>query len=152
MSLSSSSLGSAFTYTPDITLDLYTSVADAAAQTGAIGSAVANNVNFTNDGVVDPSVGYNYEDEQLVTFDFTSQNITIPSTFVFAYHDAAPLDSNGTGIGAGGLSVGLTTEPATIGTAPLELFSTYPNGTPTTKVDNFDGYGIERQKSARCPL
>jgi len=119
--------GAAFTYTPDITLDLYPNATDAVTQTDRFGSAEVNNVTFTNDGVVDPSIGYNFEDEQFITFDFTSQNIVLPTTFAFAYHDTAPLDSNGSVDGANGFSVGLNTEPASPGISDQNAFTTYPN-------------------------
>lgn len=123
--------GSGFTYTPNITVDLYDNAADAALDngTGLIGSATTDNVTFTNDGVVAGTpYGYNFEDEQLITFDFTSQNITLPSSFVFAYHDSAPNDSNGTNVGAEGLSVGLTLSNPTVGLSdPGQYFYTYPD-------------------------
>jgi hypothetical protein len=146
-----SSAGSAFTYTPDITLDLYPNAADAVTETGRFGTAEVSNVTFTNDGVVDPSVGYNYEDEQLITFDFTSQNIVLPTTFAFAYHDSAPLDSNDTENGANGFSVGLTGAGASVGTSDQNYFSTYPNSVPAQELygpygqDAFVGANVEAQ-------
>jgi len=145
-----SSSGSAFTYTPDITLDLYPNAADAVTQTDRFGSAEVNNVTFTNDGVVDPSVGYNFEDEQFITFDFTSQDITLPATFAFAYHDAAPLDSNGSVNGANGFSVGLNTEPASPGISDQDSFETVPNtaldpADETLNLTDLAGLNIEAQ-------
>ena len=136
-----------FTYTPDLVLGLYPNANDALTQTALIGSAEVNNVIFANDGVVDPSVGYNYEDEQVVTFDFTSQAIILPTTFVFAYHDNASLDSNGDVYGANGLSVGLTALPATVGTSDQATFDTYPNSSPSETLDyTWDaGLNIEAQ-------
>jgi hypothetical protein len=145
-----SSAGSAFTYTPDLTLDLYPNATDAVTQTDRFGSAEVNNVTFTNDGVVDPSIGYNYEDEQLITFDFTSQDIVLPATFAFAYHDSAPLDSNGSSDGANGFSVGLNTEPASPGISDEDAFATYPNtaldpADETLDLTDLAGTSIEAQ-------
>jgi hypothetical protein len=126
-----SSAGSAFSYTPDLTLDLYPTEADALTGTGKFGSAVVNNVTFTNDGIVDPAFGYNYEDEQLVSFNFTSQNIVLPASFAFAYHDAGGLDSNGSVNGENGFSVGLTTAFASPGISDQNYFDGYPNSAPT---------------------
>jgi hypothetical protein len=140
-----SSLGSAFTYTPDVTLDLYPTAVDAASGIGRFGTAEVNNVTFTNDGVVDPAFGYNYEDEQFLTFDFTSQNIVLPTSFAFAYHDAAPLDSNGSPDGANGLSVGLTNALASVGISDQNYFYVYPNSPLPGLLEPQGGYNIEAQ-------
>ena len=101
---------------------------------------------FANDGVVGAQ-GYNFEDEQVVTFDFTSQNIVLPTSFVFAYHDFAGLDSNNSSTGANGLSVGLTAASATVGLSDQATFDVYPNSDPSTTLDYaWDaGYNIEAQ-------
>lgn len=142
-----SSAGSAFTYTPDVTLDLYPNATDAVSQTGRFGTAEVNNVTFSNDGVVDPMLGYNFENEKLITFDFTSQSIVLPTTFAFAFHDAAPLDSNGSVNGANGFSVGLTTQPASPGISIQNAFTTYPNTAPAQTLNlTWDaGYNVEAQ-------
>jgi len=149
-----SSNGSPFTYTPDITLSIYDSAADANLQgsTGLIGAAVVSNVQFSNDGVVDPVFRYNFEDEQLLTFDFGSQNIVLPSTFVFAYHDSPPAGSNVDG--ANGLSVGLTAQAATTGTSYQSTFDSYPNGSPSVLDYSWDaGLNIEaRITTVATPL
>lgn len=138
----SSQNGVPFTYTPNIKLDLYGSAADANAQTNLLGSAIVNNVTFTNDGVVDPLKGYNYENEQVLTFDFTSQNITLPASLVIAYHDTPSLDSNGSVNGANGLSVGLVANPLANG-----YFDTYPNGSPSD-LQPTAGYQIQARVTA----
>jgi hypothetical protein len=143
---SSSLAGPAFTYTPDLILDLYPTAANAAAGTGLFGTATVNNVTFTNDGVVGVA-GYNYEDEQLVTFDFTSQNIVLPSSFAFAYHDTAPLDSNGSVNGANGFSVGLTAALASPGVSDQNYFYVYPNSPPPGLLEPQGVYNIEAQIS-----
>jgi hypothetical protein len=123
--------GTAFTYTPDLTLDLYPSVADAITGTGKFGSATVNNVTLSDDEQLAPGQTFNYEDETLITFDFTSQNITLPGSFVFAYHDAGGPDSNGNVDGENGLSVGITSNGATVGVPSLNYFDAYPNTPPT---------------------
>ncbi|MGN6367410.1 MAG: hypothetical protein ACTHN5_04025 [Phycisphaerae bacterium] len=123
--------GPAFDYTPNLVLDVYGSTADAQANTNLLGSVLVNNVTFHNDGIIASGRSYNVEDEHYVMFDFTSQNITVPSTIVFAYHDNGALDSNGSVTGENELSVGLTTDPATVGSNPTNYFITYPNSAAT---------------------
>jgi len=136
--------GPGFTYTPNLTLDIYPNATDAAAGTGLIGSAQVNNVTFTNDGIVDPVARYNYEDETLVTFNFASQSIVLPTSFAFAYHDSPPLGSSTDG--ANGLSVGLTDQSASPGVSGQSYFDTYPNGGTETLQPN-PGYNVEAQIS-----
>jgi hypothetical protein len=126
------SSGTAFTYTPDLTLDVYANANDALNHANALGSADVNNVSFTNDGVVDPQVGYNFEDGKLVTFNFLSQHIALPSSFVFAYHDNL---TSGISDASQNFSVGLTTESPTTGSANLNAFDTYPNSVPASTLD-----------------
>ena len=131
-----------FDYTPNVTLDLYASAANAATGTGKLGSAVVNNVLFHNDGKLDPTYHYNDEDEQTLTFDFSGQNILLPTTFAFAYHDDPPVGSDPEG--AADFSVVLTgAATASPGVASPGAFETYPNTAPTLLAPNdiiFDTY------------
>jgi hypothetical protein len=154
--------GGAFTYTPNLSLDLYPTVADAATGTNLLGTAQVNTVSFHNDGVIDPAQGFNVEDEHLVTFDFSSQNIVLPASFAFAYHDTPPVGSNVDG--ANGLSVVLTDSTiASTGVASTGAFITDPNSPPSLispsdvefytadPVDGFSQLNLEATVSVGVP-
>lgn len=87
-----------FDYTANVQLDIYPTVADAVNNTNLLGTASDSSV-FHDDGQIPAGQDYNQEDQQLLTFNYTSQNITLPSSFVIAYHD------NGSGYGADSFSV-----------------------------------------------
>ena len=135
--------GPAFDYTPNVTLDLYANAADANSHSNLLGTATVNNVTFHNDGQVSATSHYNYENEQFLNFDFSSQNIVLPSSFVFAYHDTPPAGSNVDG--ANGFSVGLSDLPASPGVSLQDAFVTYPNSSSGTVIDTtWDaGYNVE---------
>ncbi|MCC7349955.1 MAG: PEP-CTERM sorting domain-containing protein [Phycisphaerales bacterium] len=129
-----------FDYTPNVRLDLYPSIADAVANTNLLGTANASST-FHNDGIIGPGDTvrhYNIEDRQVLTFDYTSQNVTLPSSFVFAYHDDATDNIAGTaGFSVYGKS-GLT--------GPT-YFNTYPNAVGSDSTSGpyggtYDGYSI----------
>jgi hypothetical protein len=110
-----------FSYTAQVQLDLYNNVADAVNNSNLLGSVVVTRT-FNNDGQIPAGQDYNVEDQQTLTFDYTSQNITLPSSFVVAYHDDGP--------GNGGFNV--VTQDGVGGNA----FATYPDSAGTDAYQN----------------
>ncbi|HEY1684324.1 MAG TPA: hypothetical protein VGG19_06150 [Tepidisphaeraceae bacterium] len=159
--------GNAYSYTPDLTLDIYPTAADAAAGTNLLGTATNNSTTFTNDGVVDPTKGYNYEDQQVVGFSFTGQGVSLPSTFAFVYHDneAGDVFVGGNEADAqNNFSVSVTVDGATVGTASsMGFFGVYPDSTPPGSLDYSNqsgpssddddaGFNIEARVDTVVPL
>jgi hypothetical protein len=134
-----------FTYIPSIRLDLFANTTDAANNTNRLATATASTT-FHHDGVIpdDSTRHYTIEDVQTLTFDYSSLNFTLPSSFVIAYHDDAADGS----LGAQGLDVFVRGNATATG-----FFETYPNNASTDTLNSYAGYVIESQVSiASTPL
>jgi hypothetical protein len=109
-------------YTPNLSLSIFAIDPTTLLPTSStpLGTASVSNVNFVagNGDTVPLTL-------QQVTFDFTSQNVTLPTNFAFAYRDNNPLAGNDPFFGFS--VIGSVSGVPTVGSTVNGFLDAYPN-------------------------